>query len=195
MCLERSCAPTPANVDTAFPPSTRSLAWPITTFASMYKIVLLRMHSPLYATWQASLGDIPPQDAHSGFPILSYCNDWTLLTLPFAPSYYEHQPELYPVAGDGFSTGLGIGLVSAAAAACSKTLVELPGIAAQLIPVAFRSGATVDRILLQLHAASGKNGTCALFVPNPSEVTVQEELDAFYETIVSHNDIDRELMY
>ena len=99
--------------------------------------------------------------------------------------HYETQPEQYPKTGEGFTSGLGVGLLSATAAACSRTLVDLPRVAAQLIPIAFRYGAVVDKILQQFHQAGDSGGSSSLYVPNPNEAIVQGELDTFYEYLVS----------
>ena len=99
--------------------------------------------------------------------------------------HYERQPEQYPKSGDGYTSGLGVGLLAAAATACSRTLVDLPRVAAQMVPIAFRTGAVVDKILQQLHQTRGSGGNTCLYVPNPDEETVQVELNSFYENLVS----------
>ena len=99
--------------------------------------------------------------------------------------HYERQPEQYPKSGDGYTSGLGVGLLAAAATACSRTLVDLPRVAVQLVPIAFRTGVVVDKILQQLHQTRGSGGNTCLYVPNPNEEIVQDELNNFYENLVS----------
>ena len=98
--------------------------------------------------------------------------------------YYERHPDQYLKPGDGYIIGVGVGLLSAAAIACSRTLVDLPQIAVKLVRTAFRSKAIIDRILRQLHQPGGAEENWSIMIPDATESTVQAELDTFHERTV-----------
>ena len=98
--------------------------------------------------------------------------------------YYEQRPERYLKPQDGCVLGLGVGLLSAAAVACSRTLVDLPLIALKLVHVAFRTGAVIQRILQHLHQLSETAGNLSMVISHAAEATVQAELENLQERMV-----------
>ena len=108
----------------------------------------------------------------------------TVLINFLSSRYYERHPDQYLKPGDGYIIGVGVGLLSAAAVACSRTLVDLPQIAVKLVGTAFRSEAVIDRILRQLHQPDGAEENWSIMIPGATEPNVQAELDTFHDRTV-----------
>ena len=97
---------------------------------------------------------------------------------------HEQRPDQYLNNDDSCILGLGAGLLSAAAVACSRTLVDLPLIAVSVVRIAFRTGVVVGSISGQIHQPAEEQSTWSMIVSNVSEVEVQRELDAFHDRLV-----------
>lgn len=94
--------------------------------------------------------------------------------------YYEQQPDQYLESDDSCILGLGAGLLSASAVACSRTLMDLPLIAVKIVRIAFKLGAVVGRVSEQLHQHGEARESWSMLVSEATEAKVQAELDAFH---------------
>lgn len=98
--------------------------------------------------------------------------------------YYEQRPDQYLKFDDSCILGLGAGLLSASAVACSRTLVDLPLIAVKIVRIAFKLGAVVGRVSEQLHQHGESKESWSMIVSEVTEAKVQTELDAFHKHMV-----------
>ena len=81
---------------------------------------------------------------------------------------------------DACLTGIGTGLLSAAAVSLSETLADVPVVGAEVIRTAFRLGVLVDEISRNLQprpADGGPGDSWAYVVPDAAAAEVQHELD------------------
>lgn len=107
-----------------------------------------------------------------------------MLNPAFFIRYYEHQPDQYLNSEDSCILGLGAGLLSASAVACSRTLIDLPLIAVKIVRIAFKLGAVVGRVSEQLHQHGEAKESWSMIVSEATEAQVQAELDAFHKKMV-----------
>lgn len=77
-----------------------------------------------------------------------------------------------------------MGLLSASAVSCSRTLVDLPLIATHIVRIAFRTGAIVDRLSQQLFQSENGIASWSMIVFDASEAKIQAELDSYHERMV-----------
>ncbi|KAF9889867.1 hypothetical protein FE257_006957 [Aspergillus nanangensis] len=78
-------------------------------------------------------------------------------------------------------TGIGVGLLAAAAVAASPTLAELPQLGAEAVRIALRMGVLVDEKSQNIEAREpgSQAESWAAVIQNIDEETIQRELDAF----------------
>ncbi|MCJ1465252.1 hypothetical protein MMC07_003868 [Pseudocyphellaria aurata] len=94
--------------------------------------------------------------------------------------YFEQQPDQYLRPDESCILGLGVGLLSASAVACSRTLADLPLIAVKIVRIAFNLGTVVGRVSEQFHPHDEAKESWSLIVSEVTEAKVQAELDAFH---------------
>lgn len=74
--------------------------------------------------------------------------------------------------------------MSAAGVACSRTLVDLPLIATQIVRIAFRTGAIVDRLSQQLYQSENAKASWSRIVFDTNEAKIQAELNSYRARMV-----------
>ena len=98
--------------------------------------------------------------------------------------YHEHKPDRYLNPDDSCIIGLGVGLLSASAVACSRTLADLPLIAVKFVRIAFKLGVVVGRVSEQLHQRREAKESWSMIVSEATEAKVQAESDIFHKEMV-----------
>lgn len=82
--------------------------------------------------------------------------------------------------------GLGLGQLSAAAIACSRTLVDLVRIAAYAVRLAFRTGAVVGAMSQQSETQHRSEASWSTLVFTSADV-IQTELEVVQDRLVCYN--------
>lgn len=98
-------------------------------------------------------------------------------------SHYEQLPNEYPRAEDDLIVGFGIGQLSAAAVACSNSVVDLVDLAVEAVRLAFRVGIMVGSVSLPSQQCEEANLSWSIVVPGAAE-EIEAELQALQAQIV-----------
>lgn len=77
-----------------------------------------------------------------------------------------------------------MGLLAAAAVACSKTLATLPAVMVEIVRIAFRTGTLVSRVSRQLQQPGHSKESWAMIVYDVTESAATEALDDYYASKV-----------
>lgn len=99
--------------------------------------------------------------------------------------YYEQRANEFPTSKDDRVVGLGLGQLSAAAVACSTTLVDFISLAADAVRLAFRTGAVVDTMSQQCKTEHGSEGSWSLLIARPPDA-VEAELEDVQDRLVCY---------
>jgi hypothetical protein len=104
--------------------------------------------------------------------------------------YYEQNPGQYSFDPQNTSlTGLGIGILAAAALSISPALSDIPRAGAEVVRLAFRLGIYVDEVSSQLQNHELFSGTVsdswAYVLPDVEADIVQKELNSIHTKAVS----------
>ncbi|MCJ1252097.1 hypothetical protein MMC30_009335 [Trapelia coarctata] len=90
--------------------------------------------------------------------------------LAYFIGHYEQCPSEVPKPEDDLIVGFGIGQLSAAAVACSNSIVDLTDLATEAVRLAFRVGAMVGRVSISSLQSNETNASWSVVVPGTAEV-------------------------